>query len=209
MSPSPLTLATRVDLYGELSEFKLPASSTWCLVLLPTRIGLMAERAAAASDLAHLDARPQYLKRQMQELKAMKKGDARREQTRTAKTLLSVAICLLALSGTRTEISVRCWRRCGEDLPTVESRTDEVVSHFLAIEPVAMAAILDAKSGPGAVALKKAVAFLLAQETLSWARAQTEGKGIALLADVCSRPAKSCDFECELRPTTLPQRHCS
>ena len=161
MSPSPLTLATRVDLYGELLEFKLPASSTWCLVLLPTRIGLMAERAAAASDLAHLDARPQYLKRQMQELKAMKKGDARREQTRTAKTLLSVAICLLALSGTRTEILVRYWRRCGEDLPTVESRTDEVVSHFLAIEPVAMAAILGAKSGPGAVGLEEGSGFSL------------------------------------------------
>ena len=40
-----------------------------------------------------------------------------------------------------------------------------------------MAAILDAKSGPEGVALKKAVSFLLAQETRAWVREQNEGKG--------------------------------
>ena len=138
----------------------------------------MAECAAVARDLAHLYARSQDLKKQIQELQAKKKGDARRE-ARTAKTLFSVALCLLALARSRTEIMVRYWRRWGEDQPTAERRTDEVVTHFLAMEPVAVAGILDAKSGPWAVALKKAVAFLLAQETLSWVRAQNDGKGIA------------------------------
>ena len=47
------------------------------------------------------------------------------------------------------------------------------------MEPVAVGAMLDAETGPRAVALKKAVAFLLAQETLSWVRARNESKGIA------------------------------
>ena len=139
---------------------------------------LMAERAAAPSDLADLDARSHDLKRQLQGLKAQQKGDARKK-ARTAKTLFQVALCLLALSGSRTEVVVRYWRRCGEEQETAESKTDEVVNHFLAIEPAAVAAILDAKSGPEGVALKKAVSCLLAQETLSWVRAQNEGKGIA------------------------------
>ena len=61
----------------------------------------------------------------------------------------------------------------------MERSTDEVITHFLAMEPVAVAAILDAQTGPGAVALKKALAFHLADETLSWVRAQHKGKGIA------------------------------
>ena len=60
-----------------------------------------------------------------------------------------------------------------------ETKTDDVANHFLAMELVPMAAILDAKSGPEGVALKKAVSFLAAQVALSWARAQNEGKGIA------------------------------
>ena len=138
----------------------------------------MAENAAAATDFAALDARSHDLKRQLQQLKAQKKGEARKK-ARTAKTLFQVALCLLALSGSRTEVVVQYWRRCGEELDTAESKTDEVVNHFLAIEPAAVAAVLDAKSGPEGVALKKAVSFLLAQETVSWVREQNEGKGIA------------------------------
>ena len=97
------------------------------------------------------------------------------------------------------------WRRCGEDLDTAERKTDEVVNHFLAIEPAAVAAVLDAKNGPEGVALKKAVSFLLAQETLSWVREQNEGKGIALHANTCSRLAQSCVFACAKQPTPLSQ----
>ena len=93
--------------------------------------------------------------------------------------LFQVAFCLLAPPGSCTDVLVRYWRRCGEEQETAERKTDEVVNHFLAIEPVAVAAILDAKSGPEGVALKKAVSCLLAQETLSWVRVQNEGKGIA------------------------------
>ena len=47
------------------------------------------------------------------------------------------------------------------------------------MEPVAIGAMLDAQTGPEAVSLKKAVSFLLAQETLAWVRTQNENKGIA------------------------------
>ena len=78
------------------------------------RIGLMAERAAAASSFAHWNARSQDLRRQIQGSKAKKKGDACR-QARTANTLFSVALCLLAVSGSKTEIFEHYWRRWGED----------------------------------------------------------------------------------------------
>ena len=56
-----------------------------CLTAPP----LMAERAAAASDLTDLHARAHDLKRQLQELKAQKKGHARKK-ARTARTLFQV-----------------------------------------------------------------------------------------------------------------------
>ena len=138
----------------------------------------MAERGRGATDLASLDTRSQELRRQIQEMKAKKKNDARRE-SRHAKAFFAEALCLLALSGSRTDILVRFWRRCGDDVPTAESKANDVITTFLAMEPVAVGAMLDAETGPGAVALKEAVAFLLAQETLSWVRAQNESKGIA------------------------------
>ena len=157
---------------------KLVCASSWYPLRVPNSPPLMAEKAAEATDLVALDAQSHDLKRQLQQLKGQKKGQERKK-ARTAKTLFQVALCLLALSGSRTEVVVQYWRRCGEDLDTAERKTDELVNHFLAIEPVAVAAILDAKSGPEGVALKKAVSFLLAQETLSWVREQNEGKGIA------------------------------
>ena len=61
----------------------------------------------------------------------------------------------------------------------MERRADEVTTHFLAMDPVTVAAILGAQTGPGAMALKKALACHLADETLSRVRAQSKGKGIA------------------------------
>ena len=142
------------------------------------RLGLMAALAATASDYAHLTMRSQELKRQTRELKAQRKGDARK-QARTSKRLFSVALCVLAVSGSRVEVLEKYWRRCAEDEAMVEKRKDEVITHFLAMEPVAVAAILDAERGPGAVVLKKALAFILEDETLTWVRSQNREKGIA------------------------------
>ena len=111
----------------------------------------------------------------------------------------------MALSGSHTEVVVRHWRRCGEELDTAETKTDEVVNHFLAIEPAAVATILDAKTGPEGVALKKAVSFLSAQETLRGGEHRMREMRSHLHANICSRLAKSCVVECAKKPTPRSQ----
>ena len=118
------------------------------------------------------------MRQQVREIQATRKVQARKEK-RTAKTHFSVAVHLLAVTAPRTDVVNRYWHHCGEDDHGAEIKTSDVVTHFLAIEPVAVAEMLDATSGPGGVALKKAMSFLINEETLSWVRAQHVRKGLA------------------------------
>ena len=138
----------------------------------------MAALAAVASHYAQLATLSQELKRQTRGLKAKQKA-TRRSEARSYKRFFTVALCVLAVSGSKTDVLDRYWRRCGEEESMVVKRTGEVITHFLAMEPVAVAAMLDAEIGQGAAALKKALAFILEDETLTWVRSQNTEKGIA------------------------------
>ena len=61
----------------------------------------------------------------------------------------------------------------------VEQRPGEVITHFLAMEPVAVAALVDVEAGPGAATKKKALAFIVEDKTLDWVRSQSKEKGFA------------------------------
>ena len=147
-------------------------------MLVFTRGCIMAALAAVASHYAQLAALSQELKRQTRELNAKQKAKSRKE-ARSYKRFFTVALCVLAVSGSKTDVLDRYWRRCGEEESMVVKRTGEVITHFLAMEPVAVAAMLDAEIGLGAAALKKALAFILEDETLTWVRSQNTEKGIA------------------------------
>ena len=95
------------------------------------------------------------------------------------KNLFSVALCVLAVSGSRIEVLDRYWRQYETDDCVVQRQTGEVIDHFLALEPVAVARILDAEEGPEGRALKKALRFIINDETFAWVLAQNKGKGIA------------------------------
>ena len=133
---------------------------------------------ASAAEHAKLTKRNDDIREELRRLQAEKK-EQERNRARIGKNLFSVALCVLAVSGSRIEILDRYWRQYDSDDSVVQRQTGEVVNHYLALEPVAVARILDAETTAEARALKKALSFVIHDETFAWVLSQNKGKGVA------------------------------
>ena len=89
----------------------------------------MAAAARAATEYARLTALSQDLQRQTRELKAQKRVAARKE-ARRRQSLFSVALCVLAVSGSRIEVLERYWRREGADEDMVQEKVPRSLNIF-------------------------------------------------------------------------------
>ena len=89
----------------------------------------MAASARAATQYARLTALSQDLERQTRELKAQKRVAARTE-ARRRQSLFSVALCVLAVSGSRIEVLERYWRREGADEDIVQEKVPRSLNIF-------------------------------------------------------------------------------
>ena len=120
----------------------------------------MASCGHSAAEHANMTKESNDLQERLRRLKAEKKVQER-HRARMGKNLFSVALCVLAVSGSRIEVLDRYWRQYETDDCVVQRQTGEVIDHFLALEPVAVARILDAEEGPEGRALKKALRFII------------------------------------------------